>query len=169
MEEAAASSSTLVGAKAPDVSRLDQDDRSVRLKDYRGRWVVLYFYPKDDTPGCTCEATEFTYLLERFHQAGADVLGVSPDTTGNHRFFREKYDLKVRLLSDTDRKLMRAYGAWIDGRIAGRTIGRVIRSTFLIDPAGKIAWHWPEVIPQGHAERVRQKLEQLQAEAAAAS
>jgi len=158
MERAASSRSSAEGRPAGDFALPNQNDKMVRLSNQRGRWVVLYFYPKDDTPGCTCQATEFTKLLNKFNDMQAVVMGVSPDTTGNHRFFADKYDLKITLLSDPDKKVMRQYGAWVDTQIGGQNVGRVIRTTFLIDPQGKIAHHWPEVMPKGHAERVRRVL-----------
>jgi peroxiredoxin Q/BCP len=161
MEAAASRSSRAIGMSAPQFAARDQDGRTARLRDLSGRWLVLYFYPRDDTPGCVCEATEFTDLLWKFHALDAEVWGVSPDTVADHRRFRKKYALQIRLLSDPDHTVMRRYGAWVDTTIGARRSGRVVRSTFLIDPGGKVAHHWPEVIPQGHADRVAQKLAQL--------
>ena len=134
----------------------------VTLDSFQGRWVVLYFYPQDDTPGCTCQANEFTELLARFHEMNALVVGISPDTPVSHEMFREKYELKIDLLSDLSHETMRAYGAWMDFTVEGKQLGRVVRSTFVIDPNGVVAWHWPEVVPRGHARRVREKLLELQ-------
>ena len=163
MEQAAAQSSTAVGRPAPDFTLPDQQDRPVQLSRLRGKWVVLYFYPKDDTPGCACQANEFTLLLTEFQDMNADILGVSPDDPASHRRFIEKYSLKLTLLSDPQRQVMRQYGAWAQTPLAGADSGHVVRSTYIIDPQGVIRRHWPEVIPQGHAERVRQALAQLQA------
>ena len=149
---------------APDFSLLNMKETSTKLSDFRGKWTVLYFYPKDDTPGCVCEATEFTDLLYRFHRLKSAIVGISPDSPAEHRKFTKKYGLQVNLLSDPDKVAMREYGAWVDTNVAGTTQGRVVRSTFLIDPQGKIAYHWPEVIPEGHAERVRQRLVKVQLE-----
>ncbi len=163
MERAATSASPLIGRAAPAFTLRNDQDQLVTLESFRGQWLVLYFYPQDDTPGCTCQATEFTDLLRHFHDLGAQVAGVSPDSPGSHRFFREKYGLRITLLSDEDHAVMRTYGAWAE---YGQNVfpkGRVIRSTFLIDPEGRIAWHWPEVIPTGHATRVKEKVKQLQA------
>lgn len=162
MEHAAAARSPITGQAAPDFVLEDETGQAVRLTDYRGRWVVLYFYPQDDTPACTCQATEFTDLLSRFRELDAAVLGVSPDTPDSHHHFRQKYGLKLTLLSDTDHRVARAYGAWHSFGSQEQTVGWIIRSTLLIDPAGTITWHWPEVIAKGHAERVRKQLEQLQ-------
>lgn len=161
MEAAAASASLARGGMAPDFALEDDRGQIVTRDALGGRWVVLYFYPADDTPGCTCEATQFTALLNDFQDLGASVYGVSANSAADHRFFKLKYDIRVALLSDPERRAMRAYGAWIDQSIGGRFGGRVIRSTFLIDPKGRIAYHWPEVIPQGHAGRVKARLAEL--------
>ena len=162
MEEAAAERSAIIGQIAPDFSLADQDDQIVRLGDLRGKWLVLYFYPADDTPGCTCQATEFTELLSEFCQMDAQIYGVSTDSIESHRYFIQKYDLKLDLLSDPDHAVMQRYGAWVSSRLGEQEYGRVIRTTLIIDPEGMIRHHWPEVIPVGHAERVRDKLEELQ-------
>jgi peroxiredoxin Q/BCP len=158
VEQAASRSSAAAGRPAPDFTLPDQDGRPVRLADRRGKWVVLYIYPKDDTPGCTCQATEFTKLLGEFRDMNADVLGVSGDSPADHRYFRQKYDLALTLLSDPAGEVMRRYGAWVETPAAGPGTGRTVRQTYLIGPDGTIARHWPEVIPEGHAERVRQAL-----------
>jgi peroxiredoxin Q/BCP len=161
-EAAASAASPLIGRPAPAFTLADQDERPVSLADLHGRWLVLYFYPRDDTPACTCQASEFTRLLGRFHEMDADVLGVSADPPRSHRAFIEKYHLKVRLLSDLDHGVMARYGAWAESPLGPGHPGRVIRSTFIIGPEGIIRHHWPEVIPWGHAMRVRQKLADLQ-------
>ena len=150
-----------IGQPAPEFVLPDHDGRPVGLADLRGRWVVLYFYPSDDTPGCTREATEFTGLLGEFEAVDATVLGVSADAPLSHRFFRAKHDLHITLLSDMKRDVMRRYGAWREARWRDQSVGRTMRSTFLIDPGGRVAWRWDHVIPGGHAEEVRRKLEQL--------
>jgi peroxiredoxin Q/BCP len=162
MEQAAADRSPFTSKPAPQFSLADQHGDPVTLGELRGRWVVLYFYPKDDTPGCACQATEFTQLLTEFDAAGARVLGVSMDSAESHRAFIAKYGLKLDLLSDPHHRVMEQYGAWTQTALADKTYGRTIRTTFLIDPSGVIRHHWPEVIPQGHADRVRQKLAELQ-------
>ena len=169
MERAAATGSPLVGQTAPVFALSDQDDRPTALRDLRGRWVVLYFYPADDTPGCTCQATEFTRLLSRFHRLDADVLGVSPNTTDSHRRFRQKYGIQITLLADPDHSVARSYGAWNQLGWQNPQTGRIVRSTVLIDPNGVIAHHWPEVIPKGHADRVRRRLVELQRQGAGRS
>lgn len=162
VEEAAAGRSPFTGQMAPDFTLVNQSDQPVALSTQRGRWVVLYFYPKDDTPGCTCQATEFTSLLKNFRDMNAEILGVSEDTPASHRAFAAKYYLALTLLSDPDHRVMESYGAWVTSGTGANRYGRLIRTTFIIDPSGVIRYHWPEVIPEGHAERVRQKLAQLQ-------
>ena len=158
-----ADSQIRVGAAAPAFKLPDQDGVEVSLAGLRGRWVVLYFYPRDDTPGCTTEACEFTDGIETFRGLDAEVLGCSPDSPDKHRRFIAKHDLKVRLLSDPDHEAMEAYGAWGEKSMYGRTTVGVIRSTVLIDPKGKVAHHWPRVKAKGHAEKVRERLEELRA------
>ena len=163
-EEAASERSQAVNSPAPDFTLSDQNGGPVTLSKLQGQWVVLYFYPQDDTPGCTCEATEFTSLLERFKNMNALVYGISGDSPSSHRAFIGAYKLGLNLLSDADHKVMRQYGAWVDASLGDKTYGRVIRTTMIIDPRGVIRYHWPEVVPNGHADRVRQKLAQLQAQ-----
>jgi len=164
-EEAASRNSPVVGLKALDFSLADQNDKQVTLASLRGQWIVLYFYPQDDTPGCTCEATEFTKVLESFQQMKARIYGISPDSPSSHKAFIAGYKLGINLLSDPDHKVMSQYGAWMDSSIGDKKYGRVVRSTVIVDGQGVIRYHWPEVIPKGHADRVRQKLAQLQAQA----
>jgi peroxiredoxin Q/BCP len=156
-----AASKIVSGRAAPPFELLDQDETTVSLADFKGSWVVLYFYPRDDTPGCTTEACEFTEGIEAFRDLDAVVLGCSPDTPAKHRKFIEKYDLGVRLLSDPEHGVMEAYGAWGEKKMYGKTVVGVKRSTVLIDPKGKIAHHWPNVKAKGHAAKVREKLEEL--------
>ncbi|MEN8165748.1 MAG: thioredoxin-dependent thiol peroxidase [Acidobacteriota bacterium] len=150
-----------VGHKAPEFTLQDQDETEVSLAQFAGSWVVLYFYPKDDTPGCTIEACEFTEGIESFRDLDAAVLGCSPDSPERHRKFIEKYDLKVRLLSDPEHGVMEAYGAWGEKVLYGRKSIGVKRSTVIIDPEGRIAHHWKSVRTKGHAAKVREKLEAL--------
>lgn len=159
MEAAAAERSQLVGRPAVDFTLPNQDGKQVRMADLRGRWIVLYFYPEDGTPGCVCQAEEFTRTHAKFHQLEAEVYGVSPDPVASHRRMVDEHKVQVNLLADPDHKLMEPYGAWVKTPFGAR----VIRSTVLIDPDGKIAYHWPEVIPEGHADRVRAKLAELRA------
>lgn len=156
MERAAAERSQLAGRPAMDFTLPNQDGTPVQLSAQRGNWVVLYFYPADGTPGCTCQAQEFTRNHKQFERLDAKVFGISPDGVASHRQVHEDFDLKVDLLADPQREVMEQYGAWVKTPFGGR----VVRSTVLIDPQGEIAYHWPEVIPEGHADRVRKVLEE---------
>lgn len=139
------------GKPAPDFELTSDAGERVLLSSLRGRPVVLYFYPKDDTPGCTTEACQFTDNFPQFEMLGVPVLGVSRDDAASHQAFRKKYGLRLRLLTDPDRKVHDAYGAW--GERPGRGEG-VIRSTFLIGPDAKIERAWYFVKPDGHALEV---------------
>ncbi len=142
------------GEMAPDFCLPSDEDREVCLHDLRGKWVVLYFYPKDNTSGCTREAVDFSQALEEFDKLGAVILGVSPDSVQSHRRFREKHNLRVTLLSDPEHRVLEAYGAWGLKKRYGREYYGVIRSTFLIDPEGRIVRVWPNVRVKGHVEDV---------------
>ena len=150
-----------IGKKAPAFTLTDHDGKKRKLSEFAGRWVVLYFYPKDDTPGCTTQACEFTAGIADFDGLDAVVLGVSPDDDASHRKFIAKHALKLTLLSDPDHAVMEKYGAWGEKTLYGKQSVGVIRSTTLIDPSGKVAWHWGKVQAAGHAEKVRAKLEEL--------
>jgi peroxiredoxin Q/BCP len=160
-----ADSALTVGKKAPELNLPNQDDEPVKLGDLAGSWVVLYFYPNDDTPGCTTEACDFTAGLKDFEKLDAKVLGCSPNTTESHRKFIAKYKLKVELLSDPTHKVLEKYGAWGEKSMYGRTSMGVIRSTVIIDPQGKVARHWPKVKAAGHADAVKEALKELRAAA----
>jgi peroxiredoxin Q/BCP len=150
-----------VGDAAPEFCLPASDEREVCLNSYLGKWVVLYFYPKDNTSGCTHEAMDFTAALDDFHTLGADVLGISRDSPASHRKFAEKHGLKVKLLTDSDHKVMEAYGVWSLKKMYGREGYGVVRSTFLIDPDGHIAHIWQSVNVKGHVEAVIKALEDL--------
>ncbi len=151
-----------IGDKAPEFCLPDAEKGQVYLKDHRGKWVVLYFYPKDNTKGCTMEALEFTAAEDDFNARGAIVLGVSPDSPESHTKFIEKHGLGITLLSDTEKEILTGYGVWQKKKMYGREYMRVVRSTFLIDPEGKIAYIWPKVKVAGHADAVMEKLVELQ-------
>ena len=150
-----------VGKKAPAFALPNEAGEKVTLADLTGQWKVLYFYPKDDTPGCTTEACDFTDGLKSFETLNATVLGVSPDSVQSHQKFRDKYDLKVTLLSDPEKGILEKYGAFGTKKTYGIESLGVIRSTFLIDPDNKIAHAWPNVKAKGHAEQVMLKLKDL--------
>jgi len=142
------------GDPAPDFELPADDGSVVRLSDLRGRKVVLYFYPKDDTPGCTREACEFRDRFADLEAAGAVVLGVSPDPVRSHEKFRTKYGLPFRLLADTDHRVAEAYGVWKPKPLYGRIVPGIERTTFVIDEEGRIARIFPKVKPAGHAAEV---------------
>ncbi len=150
-----------VGKEAPEFCLPDENGEKVCLKDLRGKWVVLYFYPKDNTPGCTKEAEDFTELLLEFEKLGTVVLGVSPDSVESHRKFKEKKNLKVKLLSDENKEVLNAYGVWQKKKMYGREYYGVVRTTYLIDPEGKVAHVWKRVKVKGHAETVLNKIKEL--------
>ena len=133
------------GTKAPNFSLKNQDDKEVSLKDNKGKWRVLYFYPKDNTSGCTKEACDFTESLKDYKKLNAVIMGVSPDSTESHRKFIEKQSLDITLLSDPDKETHKAYGAWGMKKNYGKEYEGVIRSTFIISPEGKIAEAWSNV------------------------
>jgi peroxiredoxin Q/BCP len=143
-----------VGDKAPDFTLPADDGRKVSLKELRGKKVVLYFYPKDDTPGCTAEACSFRDNLARVTTKGAVVLGVSRDDTDSHGKFRDKYHLNFPLLSDDAGTVTEAYGVWKKKNLYGRSFMGIERTTFLIDEAGKVARIWPRVKVEGHTDEV---------------
>jgi thioredoxin-dependent peroxiredoxin len=154
-----------VGQLAPDFSLLDHEGTRRTLSDARGSWVVVYFYPRDDTPGCTTEACSFRDHLPRFEDLDAVVWAVSADDEGAHRKFAAKFDLNFPLLIDPDRSMISAYGAWVEKSRYGKTFMGVPRVTYLIDPEGKVAQVWPKVSPEGHADEVAATLARLQARA----
>lgn len=142
------------GDQAPDVEFERMDGSSAKLSDYRGQPLVLYFYPKDDTSGCTKEAQDFTSLADDFAAAGVALLGISKDTAKKHQAFTDKYGLKVPLATDADGKLLEAFGAWVEKSMYGRKYMGIDRSTFLIDKDGRIVRAWRKVKVPGHAAEV---------------
>ena len=142
------------GMSAPDFV-LDADDGSaISLSSFSGKTIVLYFYPKDDTPGCTKEACGFRDAWDQFLEKGAVVLGVSPDKTQSHAKFRTKYDLPFKLLADPEARVLKAYGAWGEKSMYGKSYEGVLRSTFVIDKDGTIVRVFPKVKPEGHAQEI---------------
>jgi thioredoxin-dependent peroxiredoxin len=146
------------GETAPDFTLSADDGGKVKLSDLRGKPVVLYFYPKDDTPGCTKEACAFRDRTADLKAAGAVVLGVSPDDVASHGKFRDKYSLNFPLLADTDHQVAESYGAWREKNMYGKTSMGIQRSTFLIDRDGKVRKAWKKVNVDGHDEQVLEAL-----------
>jgi peroxiredoxin Q/BCP len=149
------------GHKAPDFTLAGSDGAPVSLRGLRGKSVVLYFYPKDDTPGCTREACAFRDTQAKLKKSGAVVLGVSPDSPDSHRLFRDKYRLGFTLLSDEDKAVAKSYGAYGEKLLYGKKVKGMIRSTFLIDGAGVVRKVFPKVRVDGHAEQVLAALAEL--------
>ena len=142
------------GAEAPDFTLPRDGGGEITLSALRGAWVALYFYPRDDTPGCTTEAVDFTALGDAFAAAGCTVLGVSKDSVAKHDRFRDKHGLKVALLSDAEGGVCEAYGVWVEKKMYGRTSMGIERATFLIDADGRVARVWRKVKAKGHAQEV---------------
>jgi peroxiredoxin Q/BCP len=142
------------GSPAPDFELAADDGSTVRLRDLRGRKVILYFYPKDDTPGCTQQACELRDRIEEIDARGAIVLGVSPDSVASHQKFKEKYNLNFKLLSDEGHQVADAYGVWVEKKNYGRTYWGNERTTFVIDENGRIEKVLPRVKPAEHADQV---------------
>ena len=147
------------GAQAPSFTLPDQDGNPVSLDDFKGRKVLVYFYPADDTPGCTKEACQFNDNLAGFQAAGVPVIGISPDNAASHQRFRSKYGLRFPLLTDADHAVMDAWGAWGEKTRYGRTSVGVLRSTFLLDEQGRVARAWHNVNADGHAATVLSQLQ----------
>ncbi len=149
------------GTRAPAFQLKDDQGRTVKLSDFKGRPVVLYFYPKDDTPGCTKEACAFRDASSRLEKLGAVVLGVSPDSVESHANFRDKYHLNFPLLSDPQHRVAEKYGAWREKNMYGKKTMGIQRSTYLIGPDGKIAKVWKRVRVDGHDRQVLEALAEL--------
>ena len=151
-----------VGEKVQDFCLPNQDEVEICLRDLLGKWIVLYFYPKDNTPGCTTEAIDFTTHLKEFEELGSIVIGVSADSPKKHRNFIEKKDLGITLLSDEEHKVLEQFGVWQLKKNYGREYMGIVRSTFIIDPEGVIRAVWEKVKVKGHVEEVLAKLKELQ-------
>ncbi len=147
-----------IGTQAPNFKTIDQNGESVTLEQFRGKKVILYFYPKDDTPGCTKEACAFRDNFEKFKEINVEVLGVSVDDKKKHKKFAEKYNLPFRLLADTEKKIVQDYGVWGEKSLYGKKYMGTNRITYLIDENGKIEQVFPKVKPETHAEELLQVL-----------
>jgi peroxiredoxin Q/BCP len=151
-----------IGSVAPEFCKPNQDETEICLRDMSGKWVVLYFYPKDNTPGCTTEACDFTDAIVDFEGLNAVILGVSPDSPKKHRNFIEKHSLKITLLSDESKEMLEDYGVWQLKKMYGREYMGVVRTTYIISPDGDIVANWNKVKVKGHIEDVKNKLRDLQ-------
>ncbi|MEO1958249.1 MAG: thioredoxin-dependent thiol peroxidase [Nautiliaceae bacterium] len=144
--------------KAKEFCLPNQDGVEICLRDLLGKWIVLYFYPKDNTPGCTTEAKEFSELIDEFEKLGSIVIGISPDSPKRHSNFIQKHNLKITLLSDENKEVLKAYGAWGKKKMYGKEYEGVIRSTFIISPNGEIVKEFKNVKAKGHAKKVLEEL-----------
>jgi peroxiredoxin Q/BCP len=151
-----------VGNKVPDFCLPNQDEEEICFRDVKGKWVVLYFYPKDNTPGCTTQACDFTEAEPDFSKLEALILGVSPDSPKKHRNFIEKKELKITLLADEEKELCNLFGVWQLKKFMGKEYMGVVRSTFIINPEGNIAALWTKVRVKEHVQTVKEKLQALQ-------
>jgi len=151
-----------IDEKAPEFCLPNQDDIEICLRDLKGKWIVLYFYPKDNTPGCTTEACEFTAAAPDFSQLDAIILGVSADSTKKHRSFIEKKELGITLLSDEETSMMQEYGVWQQKKNFGKEYMGIVRSTFIINPEGVVKAVFEKVRVKEHVAKVQAKLERLQ-------
>lgn len=149
------------GKRAPAFSLPSADGGKVALKDFKGQTLVVYFYPRDNTPGCTTEANEFNAALGRLEKAGAAVVGISKDSLESHCKFRDKYDLKFPLLSDSEGKVLEKYGAWGEKNMYGKKMMGIIRTTVVIGPDGKVAKLFPKVRVKGHVDKVLEVIESM--------
>lgn len=147
--------------KAPDFSLPDQAGTTRSLGDYAGGWLIVYFYPKDDTPGCTTEACSFRDEYDYLQEQGVSVVGISKDSVKSHAKFAEKYNLHFPLLADEDGAMIQAYGAWGQKSMYGKLFDGIIRMTVLIDPDGDIAKTYPKVTPKGHAVQILEDFKAL--------
>lgn len=151
-----------VGDTIPAFCLPNQDEEEICFRDIKGKWAIVYFYPKDNTPGCTTEACDFTAALPDFTGMDAIILGVSPDSPRKHRNFIEKKELKITLLADEEKELCKRFGVWQLKKNYGKEYMGVVRSTFLIAPDGTLAYKWDKVRVKGHVEAVKEKLAELQ-------
>jgi thioredoxin-dependent peroxiredoxin len=149
-----------IGQSAPTFTALDRDGKNISLEDFRGGWLVLYFYPKDNTPGCTTQAIEFTAKLPEFTALNTQVVGISPDSIAAHGKFIDKQKLAIILLSDPEHQIAEAYDVWQLKKFMGKEFMGIIRSTFLIDPSGKIVKIWSSVKVKNHVDAVLQEVSQ---------
>ncbi len=151
------------GQKAPDFNLPDQDEKTIALNDFKGKWLILYFYPKDMTPGCTTEACNFQENLNIFLNLDAQIVGISKDSVARHRKFADKHGLRFTLLSDENGNVCEKYGVWQKKKLYGREFMGIVRSTFIIDPDGVIRKVWPKVKVKEHHQEVAEALRTLQA------
>ncbi|GAB4242034.1 MAG: thioredoxin-dependent thiol peroxidase [Stanieria sp.] len=149
-----------IGQSAPNFMAKDRDGNLISLQDFLNEWLVLYFYPKDNTPGCTTQAKEFSAYQNQFERLNAKIVGISPDSEISHGKFIDKHQLSIQLLSDPEHQIIQTYGVWQLKKFMGKEYMGVVRSTFLINPEGKIVDIWDKVRVKGHVEAVLKKLQE---------
>ncbi len=147
--------------KAPNFELLDQDNKLHSLRENAGMWLLVYFYPKDDTPGCTKEACAFRDMSNEFAKRGIHVFGISKDSVASHKKFAKKYNLSFTLLSDPTHETIEAYGAWGEKKFMGKTFSGILRKSYLINPEGDIVKEYPKVTPDQHAEEILRDFDAL--------
>ncbi len=155
-------SALAVGDAAPEFSLEADTGSHIALSDLGGKWAIVYFYPRDNTPGCTRESCDFRDNYARFQSANAEIFGVSADSIKSHIKFKTKYEFPFALLSDPDKEMLTEWGVWAEKKNYGRTYMGIIRTTYIIDPTGKVAAAWPKVRVKGHVDDVLATLEKLQ-------
>ena len=155
-----------IGDFAPDFAAIDRQSKSISLQDFKSQWLVLYFYPKDNTPGCTTQAIEFTEKLPQFQALNTQIVGISPDSIASHGKFITKHNLEIILLSDPEHQIAETYGVWQLKKFMGKEYMGIVRSTFLLDPSGKITQIWSNVRVKNHVDAVLDAVKQLTANSA---
>ena len=150
-----------IGDFAPDFAAIDRQSKSISLQDFKSQWLVLYFYPKDNTPGCTTQAIEFTEKLPQFQALNTQIVGISPDSIASHGKFITKHNLEIILLSDPEHQIAETYGVWQLKKFMGKEYLGIVRSTFLLDPSGKITQIWSNVRVKNHIDAVLDTVKQL--------
>jgi peroxiredoxin Q/BCP len=146
------------GDKAPGFCLFDKNNKKICLTDYKGKWLILYFYPKDNTSGCTKEAQDFSDQVNTFKKYDAHIIGISPDSQASHERFSDKYHLKIILLSDPEHGILEKYGVWQKKKMYGREYFGVVRTTYIINPQGRIEYAWYKVKVKGHVSVVKDKV-----------
>ena len=150
-----------IGDFAPDFAAIDRQSKSISLQDFKSQWLVLYFYPKDNTPGCTTQAIEFTEKLPQFQALNTQIVGISSDSIASHGKFITKHNLEIILLSDPEHQIAETYGVWQLKKFMGKEYLGIVRSTFLLDPSGKITQIWSNVRVKNHVDAVLDTVKQL--------